>query len=110
MQDKGESHRVLGYEFALEKDARRSAEELQRRFTERELTGLRIFRIRWNGNYLVDATFSGDTPDPRLDDARAILAEAGTQVHPDDLSDYKRATESGEGLPEWLKRFFGERY
>ncbi len=111
MQEEGDVRRSLGYEFPTEEDARRPAAELDRRFTGRELVGLRIFRVRWNGNYLVEATFSEDTPDSRLQDARAFLGEAGNPVHPDDLSDYKRATEEGGGsLPDWLRRFFGQRY
>jgi hypothetical protein len=105
-----EPHSV-GYEFSLEEDARNSATELDRRFSERELKGLRVYRVRWSGNYLVEATFAGDIPDSRVQDARALLGEAGTPVHPDDLSDYKQATEAGSrNLPEWLRRFFGPRY
>ena len=111
MREKEEERRSLGYEFPTEEDARRGAAELDRRFTGRELVGLRIFRVRWNGNYLVDATFSEETADSRLQDARALLGEAGNPIHPDDLSDYKRATgEGGGGLPDWLRRFFGQRY
>ena len=110
MEAKGEGHRSLGYEFSVEEDARRGAADLDRRFTGRELVGLRIFRVRWNGNYLVEATFSEETPDSRLQDARAFLGEAGSPVHPEDLEDYKKATEEGGGLPGWLRRFFGQRY
>lgn len=111
MQEKGEERRPLGYEFSAEEDARHSAAELDRRYTGRELVGLRIFRVRWNGNYLVEATFSGETTESRLQDARALLGEAGNPVHPDDLNDYKRATEEGgAGLPGWLRRFFGQHY
>ncbi len=111
MQEKGDERRSLGYEFPEEENARRSATELDRRFTGRELVGLRIFRVRWNGNYLVEATFSEEIRDSRLQDARALLGEAGNPVHPDDLSDYKRATgENTRGLPDWLRRFFGQRY
>lgn len=111
MNERGEERRSLGYEFSVEEDARQSAADLDRRFTERELIGLRIFRVRWNGNYLVDATFSKNTPDSRLQDARALLGEAGSPVHPDDLDDYKKATEEGgAGLPAWLRRFFGQHY
>ena len=110
MQEKGEKRRTVGYEFPVEEDARRSAAELDRRFTGREIVGLRIFRVRWNGNYLVEATFSEETADSRLQDARALLGEIGSPVHPDDLSDYKKATEEGGGLPDWLRRFFGQRY
>ena len=100
---------ALGYEFAREEEARGAAAELDRRFADRELTGLRIYRVRWNGNYLVEAVFSEDTPDARLRDARALLGESGAPVHPEDLRDYKRATEEGGagGLPDWLRRLFG---
>ena len=97
----------LGYEFAREEEARTAASNLDRRFTETELTGLRIFRVRWNGNYLVEADFSDTTPESRLQDARALLGESGTPVHPDDLTDYKKATQEGSSLPNWLRRFFG---
>jgi hypothetical protein len=97
----------LGYEFAREEEARAAASDLDRRFTEDELAGLRIYRVRWNGNYLVEAAFSDGTPEARLNDARALLGESGIPVHPDDLADYKRATEEGAGLPDWLRRFFG---
>jgi hypothetical protein len=96
----------LGYEFAREEEARDAASNLDRRFTESELSGLRIYRVRWNGNYLVEAAFSKYTPETRLHDARAILGESGIPVHPDDLADYKRATREGPGLPDWLRRFF----
>ena len=101
----------LGYEFAQEDEARSAATELDRRFADRELTGLRVYRVRWNGNYLVEAVFSEGTAASRLQDARALLGEAGAPVHPDDLKDYKRATEEGgAGLPDWIRRFFGGRY
>lgn len=104
-------HLSLGYEFAREDEARGSAAELDRRFADRELKGLRIYRVRWNGNYLVEAVFADDTTDSRLQDARALLGEAGVPVHPDDLEDYKKATdEGGAGLPDWIRRFFGGRY
>jgi len=104
-------HSSLGYEFAREDEARGSAAELDRRFADRELKGLRIYRVRWNGNYLVEAVFANDTTDSRLQDARALLGEAGVPVHPDDLEDYKKATdEGGAGLPDWFRRFFGGRY
>jgi hypothetical protein len=107
----GGEHTSLGYEFAREEEARGAAAELDRRFAERELTGLRIYRVRWNDNYLVEAVFSDDTPDSRLRDARALLGESGAPVHPDDLKDYKKATEEGfGGLPDWMRRFFGGRY
>ena len=101
----------MGYEFAREDEARGAAAELDRRFADRELTGLRIYRVRWNGNYLVEAVFADDTTDSRLQDARALLGEAGVPVHPDDLEDYKKATdEGGARLPDWIRRFFGGRY
>ena len=103
-------HPTLGYEFAREDEARGSAAELDRRFADRELKGLRIYRVRWNGNYLVEAVFADDTTDSRLQDARALLGEAGVPVHPDDLTDYKRAMqEDVGGLPDWVRRFFGGR-
>ena len=97
----------LGYEFAREEEARAAASDLDRRFTESSLSGLRIYRVRWNGNYLVEAAFSKDIPEARLQDARALLGESGIPVHPDDLTDYKRATEENTILPDWLRRFFG---
>lgn len=98
----------LGYEFAREDEARGAAAELDRRFAERELKGLRIYRVRWNGNYLVEAVFADDIPDPRLRDARALLGELGVPVHSDDLDDYKKATEEGGiGLQDWIRRLFG---
>ena len=98
----------LGYEFAREEEARSAAAELDRRFVRRELRGLRIYRVRWNGNFLVEAVFSDDTPDSRLQDARALLGESGAPVHPEDLKDYKRATKRGDaGLPHWIRRLFG---
>lgn len=100
-------HRSLGYEFAREAEARAIAAELDRRFPEEELAGLRIYRVRWNDNYLVEATFSEDAPDSRLQDARALLGESGRPVHPDDLADYKRATEAGGSLPGWIRRLLG---
>jgi hypothetical protein len=101
-------HPALGYEFAREDEARGAAAELDRRFAERELRGLRIYRVRWNGNYLVEAVFADDIPDPRLEDARALLGELGAPVHPDDLDDYKKATEEGGiGLQDWIRRIFG---
>ncbi len=98
--------RSLGYEFAREDEARNHAAELDRRFKREELPGLRVYRIRWNGNYLVEATFAEDIPDSRVDDARALLGESGVAVHPDDLVDYKRASEGG-GRSGWMRRFFG---
>jgi hypothetical protein len=107
----GEHPSSLGYEFAREEEARGTAAELDRRFAKRELTGLRIYRVRWNGNYLVEVVFSDATAESRLRDARALLGESGVPVHPDDLKDYKKATEKGFGsLPDWLRRFFGGPY
>ena len=105
----GGGYPSLGYEFALEEEARGAAAELDRRFGRGELRGLRIYRVRWNGNYLVEAVFSDGTPDSRLRDARALLGESGAPVHPEDLKDYKKATEEGFGgaLPGWIRRFFG---
>ncbi len=101
-----ERHLSLGYEFAREREARDHAAELDRRYTREEMPGLRVYRVRWNGNYLVEATFAGSVPDSRVDDARALLGEYGVPVHPDDLVDYKRASEEG-GMPGWFRRFFG---
>jgi hypothetical protein len=104
----GTGPRSLGYEFARESEARAHAVELDQRFDRNELVGLRVYRIRWNGNYLVEATFASEAPERRVDDARALLGESGAAVHPDDLLDYKRATEAGsDSLPGWLRRFFG---
>ncbi len=98
----------MGYEFVRQDDAQAAAAELDRRFPEGELTNLRVYRVRWNGNFLVEAVFSETAPEARLHDARALLGESGTPVHPDDLQDYKRATEGGEGLlPDWIRRIFG---
>lgn len=103
-----EAQRSVGYEFAREEEAQAVARELDRRFSEEELAGLRIYRIRWNGNYLVEAAFSEGTAVSRLEDARALLGESGNAIHPEDLEDYKRAGESGlGGLPDWLRRLFG---
>ena len=99
----------LGYEFAREEEARAAAADLDRRFNERELAGLRIYRVRWRGNFIVEAAFPPETPDARLEDARALLGESGRPVHPDDLADYKRATAEPEGLPDWVRRLFGGR-
>jgi hypothetical protein len=101
--------RPLGYEFSRETEARDHAAELDQRFAREELLALRVYRIRWNGNYLVEATFAENIPEQRIDDARALLGESGVAVHPDDLLDYKRATDAvGSGsLPGWFRRFFG---
>jgi hypothetical protein len=98
---------TLGYEFAREEEARAAASDLDRRFAQNELAGLRIYRVRWNGNYLVEAAFSDATPEARLKDAVALLGESGIPVHSDDLADYKRATYEPPYLPDWLRRFFG---
>ena len=98
----------LGYEFARESEARAHAAELDRRYMKEELLALRVYRIRWNGNYLVEAAFAEDTPKGRIADARALLGESGSAVHPDDLLDYKRATERDfGGLTGWMRRLFG---
>lgn len=109
--ESGEPHpgtRSLGYEFGRETEARNHAAELDRRFTREELLVLRVYRIRWNGNYLVEATFAENSPERCINDACALLGESGVAVHPDDLLDYKRAIDAGSGsLPGWLRRFFG---
>ena len=101
-----EKHRSLGYEFASEREARDHAAALDRRYTREEMPGLRVYRVRWNGNYLVEATFAEGVADSRVNDARALLGESGVPVHPDDLLDYKRASGEG-GMPGWFRRFFG---
>jgi hypothetical protein len=105
--DRGEDPVSLGYEFAREEEARASAADLDRRFDDRELTGLRIYRVRWNNDFIVEATFPAGTPPSRLEDARALLGESGAPVHPEDLEDYKRATPEGGGIPGWVRRLFG---
>ena len=102
----GEKRPSLGYEFAREAEARVHATELDRRFTREEILGLRVYRVRWNGSYIVEATFADDVPQERMRDARALLGESGSPIHPDDLVDYKRASEAG-GLPGWMRRLFG---
>ena len=97
---------AVAYEFASESAARSAATELDRRFDQKELLALRIYRVRWNDNYLVEASFAPDAPDSRLRDARALLGEVGRPVHPDDLEDYKRATREGGGLSGWFRNFF----
>lgn len=110
MFEGGQEPRSVGYEFPTEDGASEAAKELDRRFTGRELKGLRVYRVRWSGNYLVEATFAPDVPDSRLQDVRALLGEAGIPVHPEDLRDYKQATESGFGsLPDWIRKWFGQR-
>ena len=101
-----EKRRSLGYEFAREREARDHAAALDRRYTREEMPGLRVYRVRWNGNYLVEATFAEGVAEGRVNDARALLGESGIPVHPDDLIDYKRASEEG-GMPGWFRRFFG---
>ncbi len=96
----------LGYEFAREAEARAHATELDRSFKREEIVGHRVYRVRWSGSYIVEATFAEDISHERIRDARALLGESGTPVHPDDLIDYKRASESS-GLPGWMRRFFG---
>ena len=103
----GQGSTTLGYEFAREEEARTAAADLDRRFNELELAGLRIYRVRWSGNFIVEAVFAPETPEAGLEDARALLGESGRPVHPDDLADYKRATT--EGLPDWVRRLFGGR-
>ena len=108
MPDGNEDPVSLGYEFAREEEARAAASDLDRRFDDRELTGLRIYRVRWNNDFIVEATFPPGIPSPRLEDARALLGESGAPVHPDDLKDYKKATQEGPGgLPGWVRRLFG---
>ena len=98
---------ALGYEFVREDQARATAADLDRRFSEEELLGLRIYRVRWNDNFIVEATFDLEISENRLGDARALLGETGTPVHPDDLADYHRATREGRNKPGWFRRFFG---
>ena len=108
MAERGEDPVSLGYQFAREEEARAAAADLDRRFDDRELTGLRIYRVRWNNDFMVEATFPPGIPPSRVEDARALLGESGAPVHPDDLEDYKRATREGPGgLPGWVRRLFG---
>ncbi len=107
MEGRGGDPVSLGYQFAREDDARAAASDLDRRFDASELTGLRIYRVRWNNDFIVEAAFPQNTPETRLEDARALLGESGSPVHPDDLTDYKRATQEGGGLPGWVRRLFG---
>ena len=101
-------HVSIGYEFVREEESRDHAAALDRRFSKEQLLGLRVYRVRWNGNYLVEATFSGDVADEVVDDARALLGESGVPVHPDDLMDYKRGTrEWDSGGRGWFRRYFG---
>lgn len=74
--------RSLGYEFATEREARDSAAELDRRFSAEELAGLRVYRIRWSGNYLVEAVFPEGVSERRLEDARALLGSWGARCTP----------------------------
>jgi hypothetical protein len=106
--ERGREPTTFGYEFAREQEARSAATDLDRRFDDRELAGLRIYRVRWNNDFIVEATFPPETPPSRLEDARALLGESGAPIHPDDLNDYKQATREGsEGLPGWVRRLFG---
>lgn len=105
-REKKPGARTIGYEFASENAARDSAAELDRRFDEGELLALRVYRVRWNDNYLVEAAFAPDAADTRLRDARALLGESGRPVHPDDLEDYKRAMQEGGTLSDWFRRLF----
>ena len=108
MSDRNEDSVSLGYQFAREEEARAAASDLDRRFDEGELTGLRIYRVRWNNDFMVEATFPPGIPPSRIEDARALLGESGAPVHPDDLEDYKKATQEGPGgLPGWVRRLFG---
>ncbi|CAN5658736.1 hypothetical protein BH24ACT18_BH24ACT18_17530 [soil metagenome] len=108
MSERGAEPVSLGYHFAREEEARAAAADLDRRFDDRELTGLRIYRVRWNNDFMVEATFPSGIPPSRIEDARALLGESGAPVHPDDLKDYKKATQEGPGgLPGWVRRLFG---
>ncbi|MDQ3378043.1 MAG: hypothetical protein M3533_14275 [Actinomycetota bacterium] len=108
MSERGAEPVSLGYQFAREEEARAAAADLDRRFDDRELTGLRIYRVRWNNDFMVEATFPSGIPPSRIEDARALLGESGAPVHPDDLKDYKKATQEGSGgLPGWVRRLFG---
>ena len=107
MEGRSEGPVFLGYEFAREEEARAAASDLDRCFDEAELVGLRIYRVRWNNDFIVEAAFPRSTPEPRLQDARALLGESGAPVHPDDLADYKKATHEGGGLSGWVRRLFG---
>ncbi|MBA2617149.1 MAG: hypothetical protein H0U91_03120 [Rubrobacter sp.] len=108
MSERGAEPVSLGYQFAREEEARAAAADLDRRFDDRELTGLRIYRVRWNNDFMVEVTFPSGIPPSRIEDARALLGESGAPVHPDDLKDYKKATQEGPGgLPGWVRRLFG---
>ena len=107
MEGGGAEPVFFGYQFAREEDARAAASDLDRRFDDRELVGLRIYRVRWNNDFIVEAAFPQSTPEPRLEDARALLGESGSPVHPEDLADYKKATQEGGGLQGWVRRLFG---
>jgi len=108
VSERGAEPVSLGYQFAREEEARAAAADLDRRFDDRELTGLRIYRVRWNNDFMVEATFPSGIPPSRIEDARALLGESGAPVHPDDLKDYKKATQEGSGgLPGWVRRLFG---
>jgi len=108
VSERGAEPVSLGYQFAREEEARAAAADLDRRFDDRELTGLRIYRVRWNNDFMVEVTFPSGIPPSRIEDARALLGESGALVHPDDLKDYKKATQEGPGgLPGWVRRLFG---
>ncbi len=106
----GEKDENVGYEFERESEAREAAAELDRRFSRDEVSGLRVYRVRWNNDFIVEVEFPYGLSADRVADARAVLGEAGSPVHPDDLKDYKRAMESGAtgSLPGWLRKLFGE--
>ena len=76
----GERRPSLGYEFAREAEARAHASELDRRFSPEEIVGLRVYRVRWNGNYIVEATFSEEIPQGRMMDARAICSDVRFRI------------------------------
>lgn len=107
MEGRGGEPVFLGYQFAREEDARAAAADLDRRFDDAELAGLRIYRVRWNNDFIVEAAFPQSTPEASFQDARALLGESGFPVHPDDLADYKKATQEGGALPGWVRRLFG---
>ena len=91
---------------ALKRRPRTTGCNLDRRFTESELPGLRIYRIRWNGNYLVEATFAEDSPERRIDDARALLGDPARPYTPT-TSPTTNGPPSDKGLPGWMSRFLG---
>lgn len=109
MESGGRRDEVVGYVFEREEEARECAAELDRHFGQDEIAELRIYRVRWNEDFIVEATFHYGLPRGRIADARAILGESGGPVHPDDLRDYKRAMQAGATgpVPGWLKKLFG---